>query len=126
MPYEPMINHEVVHKDDRPSYKQKKFYRILSGRVAPKDVTRDELNNMIQNFSDDKVAKARATFKGMKRATRFQYGVMRILGVRAATDGNRVSRSDAAKTIASHTTDERRRAVRQWRAEQKAAAAPLI
>ena len=71
METENKINRFAVDPNKQASYKARKFLRILSGNECSTGITYKELQREIRQYPREDIEKARAKFKGMKRASKY-------------------------------------------------------
>jgi hypothetical protein len=69
---EDKVKRYVVNPDKTASSKARRFYRVLSGKVAPRRCTNRELQRLINEFGVDRIQQARANLRASKRATKYQ------------------------------------------------------
>ena len=71
---------KIQHPEARASGHARTFFRILAGYKAPRNITAGDLNNLIKQYSEADIAKARVKYKGGKRASPYLKAMVHELG----------------------------------------------
>ena len=111
---EDKINRLVMNRDAKPSSKQRKFYLILTGKMAPSGKTRGELSDLIAQAKAEDITRARVEFKMQKTASKY---MRRLLGKLQGESVGPVSRRVALECLGNYNHGAILKAKRELRKE---------